>query len=382
MVTKHLAPAVSWALRLVSLAGMLYVAAQATHPGLDDGGQLTGLALTVGTGLGWAGWLAGRHRRRPLLGAVSVALLAACGGPMVAGSSFGVIVVAVAALHAATLVALLPAVGLAAIGVAGTGVTVAVTGGSASDVLTAGVGTLLGLLVGAGRRQRQAELEADAALSVAQDRSALEHERAELLEERNRIGREVHDLLAHTLSALSVQMTALESLVEGGADRTEVRAAVGRSRRLVVEGLDETRRSVRALRDEPVALETQLAALAEADGAAFRITGTVRPLPPTAGLALLRIAQEALTNVRRHAAGSAVTVSLAYGESRTRLAVANTAPEHAPGHASGHPAGAAPKVPSGGYGLQGMRERVELLGGTLVAGPHEGGWKVEAEVPR
>jgi signal transduction histidine kinase len=372
VVITHLSPLVSWALRLVSLAGMVYVAVQATSPGLHGADHVTGLVLTAGTGLGWAGWLVGQQRHRPLLGAASVALLAACGGPMVARSPFGVIVVGVAALHAATLVALLPAAGLAAIGVAGTGVTVAVTGGSPADVLTAGVGALLGLLVGAGRRQRRAELEADAALSVARERSALEHERAELLEERNRIGREVHDLLAHTLSALSVQMTALESLVEDGADLPALRAAVGRSRRLVVEGLDETRRSVRALRDEPVALDTQLAALAEADGAAFQVTGDVRPLPPAAGMALLRIAQEALTNVRRHAPGAPATVSLTYSGSRTRLVVANAAPEG--------PVAASPVAPGGGYGLQGMRERVELLGGTLVAGPHEGGWTVEAEV--
>ncbi|MBC9729785.1 histidine kinase [Streptomyces sp. TRM68367] len=78
-------------------------------------------------------------------------------------------------------------------------------------------------------------------------------------------------MLAHTLSALSVQMTALDSLVEDGAATDEVRAAIGRSSRLAVEGLEETRRAVWALREEPVALDEQLTALTESEGAAFRI---------------------------------------------------------------------------------------------------------------
>ncbi|MFM9557580.1 histidine kinase dimerization/phosphoacceptor domain-containing protein [Streptomyces caniscabiei] len=76
----------------------------------------------------------------------------------------------------------------------------------------------------------------------------------------HRLAREVHDVLAHTLSALSVQLTAVNGLVENGAGAGAVRAAVGRSRRLVVEGVEETRRTVRALRDEPVVLDDQLAA--------------------------------------------------------------------------------------------------------------------------
>ncbi|WP_234379697.1 histidine kinase, partial [Streptomyces caniscabiei] len=115
-----------------------------------------------------------------------------------------------------------------------------------------------------------------------------------LLGARNRLAREVHDVLAHTLSALSVQLTAVDSLVEDGAGAGDVRATVGRSRRLVVEGLEEIRRAVRALRDEPVALDDQLAALAEGTGAALRIRDLARPLPPTADDSW-RLAQEALS---------------------------------------------------------------------------------------
>ncbi|MBE4740813.1 histidine kinase [Streptomyces caniscabiei] len=116
------------------------------------------------------------------------------------------------------------------------------------------------MLLGAARRQQWAREWAAAEPVVERQRRLLEHERVELLAEHNRLAREVHDVLAHTLSALSVQLTAVNGLVENGAGAGAVRAAVGRSRRLVVEGVEETRRTVRALRDEPVVLDDQLAA--------------------------------------------------------------------------------------------------------------------------
>ncbi|MEU5735940.1 histidine kinase [Streptomyces antimycoticus] len=391
-------PTAEWAVGLLALGGLIYGAVQATHPGLDAHG-LAALVVTVGLGLGWVGWLVGLRRDRPTVGVCAVALVGVCGAG--AWASFGAVVVGVAAMCALMLVGLLPATALAGLGIAAAAVALAIDGQDVAKLAAVGVGALFGLLLGVVRRQRRHRLRSEAELAVAWERGAVEHERAELFAERNRIAREVHDVLAHTLSALSVQITALDSIVEDGAGTDEVRAAIGRSRRLVVEGLDETRRAVRALREEPVALDEQLTALATDEGADFRITGSVRPLPPAAGMALLRVAQEALTNTRKHAPGAAVAVTLAFGEASTRLTVTNEATVR-----SGvHPAGALAET-GGGFGLTGMRERVELLGGTLDAGPEgagpegagpqgvgpqgvgpkgagpkAGGWSVEAEVP-
>ncbi|MFE2715278.1 sensor histidine kinase [Streptomyces mirabilis] len=360
---------------MLGLAGLLYGAAQATRPGLD-GRHLAALVLTVGIGLGWSGWLAGQYTGCPTLSLAAVALLSASGGAMVPLSAFGAVVVGVAALCAATLIELMPAAALGLVGVIAAAVAAAIVGQGFGGLPAAATGVLLGLLVGVARRQQRVRERADAELAVERERSLVEHERAELLAERNRIAREVHDVLAHTLSALAIQMTALDSLVEDGADAPEVRGAIGRSRRLVVEGLEETRRAVRTLRDEPVALDEQLAALADSAGAVFRPSGTVRSLPPTAGMALLRVTQEALTNARKHASGAPVTVELVYGETSTRLVVVTTAADES-GLA---PAGELAATGSG-YGLHGMRERVELLGGTFSAGPAGDGWRVEGEVP-
>ncbi len=366
-------PALGTVVGLLGLAGLLYGAAQATDPGLAEGHR-TGLVLTAATGLGWCGWLVGPYGHRRLVSLSAVAVLAVTGGAMAASSTFGAVVVGVAALCAATLLELLPAAALAVGAVAAAAVAVTAAGQAAGRLPGVGIGALLGLILGVARRQQRVGMRADAELAVARERGFVEHERAELLAERNRIAREVHDVLAHTLSALSIQMTALDSLVEGGAGVREVQAAVGRSRRLVVEGLGEARRAVRALRDEPVALDEQLAALADGEGGIFRLGGCVRDLPAAAGRALLRVAQEALTNARKHAPGATVTVELAYDPSRVTLRVTNPAP-------AGFRTESARELTGGGYGLHGMRERVELLGGTLSAGPSEGGWRVEAEVP-
>ncbi|MFE7712681.1 sensor histidine kinase [Streptomyces sp. NPDC057486] len=359
------------AVSLLGMAGLLYWAAQQTAPGLH-GPHLLALVLLVVAGLGCVGWLTGQSIRRPVLCLVGATLLGTAGGAMAILSHFGAIVVGIAALYAASVVEPLFAMAPALAGVTATAVSAAVAGQGFDALPSTVMGALLGLLVGIARRQRQVREE----LMVERERRKVEHERAELLTERTHIAREVHDVLAHTLSALSVQMTVLDSLVEGGVAASEVRAAIGRSRRLVVEGLEETRRAVRVLRDEPVALDEQLAALADGAGAAFQLHGHARSLQPAAAIALLRVAQEALTNARKHAPGGSVSVELVYSDTSTRLVVVNATRGD-----SGDDAHHGLEATGGGYGLQGMRERVELLGGTVYAGPVGEGWRVEAEVP-
>jgi signal transduction histidine kinase len=178
----------------------------------------------------------------------------------------------------------------------------------------------------------------------------------------------VHDVLAHTLSAVAVQLEAADAVLESSGDLAKARELLHRSRRLVTDGIDETRAAVRALRDEPVELVGRLTELAQSAPAELQVSGEPRPLPPKAGLALYRAAQEALTNARKHAPGSATRVALEFGTTDTVLRVDNDA-------------AAAPQERTGGFGLQGMRERVELAGGTLAVGAVDGGWRVEARVP-
>jgi signal transduction histidine kinase len=313
------------ALRAAGLVGLIYVVAAATHPGVG-GSQRAALVLTVATGLSWIGWLVSRFLRIPLLSHLSLCALAISGGVLVLLSPVGVAVLGVAALSAASVVELAPAAAIAALGIAATAVGVAVTDASPALVGGAATGAAAGVAIGITMRQQQERVAHAARLALAEQRTQLADERAEVLAERNRIAREVHDVLAHTLSALSVQIEALDSLVVDNADVTQVRGALGRSRRLVIEGLDETRRAVRVLRDEPVAVADQVAALAGEVGAEFDLRGAPRPLAAAPGLALLRVAQESLTNARKHAPGVPVTVALTFADRCTSLTVENGLP--------------------------------------------------------
>jgi len=361
-------PVRTW-LRVVWLVGLVYAVASSTHPG-GSGRHLAALLLTATTALGWGGWLTARYHKSDTASIVGIVVLAVSGGVLVALNHVGIAVIAVAAMCAASLYDVLAAAAVTAPGLLAAAVAVAATGHPASEVGWAATGAVAGLVVGLGRRQTQERVRQEAELAFARQRSEVERERADILADRNRIAREVHDVLAHTLSALSVQLEAMGSLVDDGAGRTEIRSAIGRSRRLVTDGLEETRRAVGLLRDEPVDAADRIAALAADNELTFRLEGEPRPLAPATGVALVRVAQEAVTNARKHAKGAAVTVALRFGDDAAELTVDNDRSETA-----------AVVTTGGGYGLQGMRERIELVDGTLTAGPHGAGWRVQAVVP-
>jgi signal transduction histidine kinase len=172
---------------------------------------------------------------------------------------------------------------------------------------------------------------------------------------------------------LSVQLDAADALLENGEETATARQLIQQSRRLAVAGLEETRHAVHALRDEPVALAEQLSSLAARDGAELTVTGAPRPLAPDAGLALYRAAQEAVTNARKHAPGAPVSIDLDFDRQTTTLTVTNGfCPTAARTELS---------TSGGGFGLQGMRERIELLGGQVVAEPSAVGFTVQVAVP-
>jgi signal transduction histidine kinase len=196
--------------------------------------------------------------------------------------------------------------------------------------------------------------------------------------ERGRIAREMHDVLAHSLSALALQLETTRLLARDRNVDTDIARAIDQAHGLAASGLDDVRRAIAAARGDELPGPERLEALAGAFGdqsglpVAVEVHGDPRQLPPDARLAVYRTAQEALTNVRRHAAAERVCVSLDYLSDATVLVVE----DHG---AAGTPPPMAP-VP-GGYGLTGMRERAKLLGGELLACPTSNGFRVELRLP-
>ena len=197
--------------------------------------------------------------------------------------------------------------------------------------------------------------------------------RAAVLGERQRLAREMHDVLAHTLSGLALQLEGAR-LRAATHDDPDLVEALERSHRLARSGIEEARRAIATLRDDelpgPERLPRLVAEFERDTGIPSTITvaGDSDELHPDARLTLFRTAQEALTNVRKHAHAERVELRLAYEQGGARLCVEDF----------GEPCG---NGDGGGYGLTGMRERAELLGGTLTAGPTGSGFRVELWVP-
>ncbi|MEU3722245.1 sensor histidine kinase [Streptomyces sp. NPDC031705] len=211
-----------------------------------------------------------------------------------------------------------------------------------------------------------------------------ERARRTLLEERSRIARELHDVVAHHMSVISIQAQVAPHLVENPSE--ELKENLAGIRANALEALTELRRVLGVLRseqpDDPAGPHHPQPTLAELEGlvdnvrgAGLEVTtevaGIRRPLTPGVELTAYRIVQEALSNCLRHAPGSRVEVGIAYGPRELHLCVANSAPTRP-----------APPSPGAGHGLLGMRERAGMLGGELAAGPRpDGGYEVSAVLP-
>jgi signal transduction histidine kinase len=243
-------------------------------------------------------------------------------------------------------------------------------------LIIASLAILTALTMGAIARRNRADRLDQMELALAREQAAREeHTRAAALAERARIAREVHDVLAHSLSALSLNLQGARLMLAKEGASEQAQEQIARAQRLAAEGLAEARRAVAALRDDPVPAVRAIADLVTSSrlesGTATDLTieGTPRDLPGPAENALFRTAQEALSNARKHAAGAPVSVLLAYRDGTTELTVTDCG-----GHRPGEPS-------TGGYGLIGMRERAELIGGELRTGPTDDGWQVRLVVP-
>ncbi|WP_161146420.1 sensor histidine kinase [Streptomyces sp. SID4982] len=241
-----------------------------------------------------------------------------------------------------------------------------------NDMWLTTAATVAGLALAGYVTRLDAEARGNAQRLLAQERAAREAEaRSAALTERARIAREIHDVLAHSLSAQMVHLEAARLLLERDASREQVLERVVAARGMARDGLAETRQALSALRGELTPLEEFLTDLVSAaDGGEVTVTGERRALPAEASQAVRRVAQEAMTNVRKHALGAEVRVRLDYSDHQVTLDVRDKGGRPGELAASG-----------GGYGLLGMRERAELLGGSLDAGPDEEGFVVTLKVP-
>jgi signal transduction histidine kinase len=214
---------------------------------------------------------------------------------------------------------------------------------------------------------------------------------AAALAERQHLAREMHDVLAHSLSGLMLQLEAARLLANEHGGDPRLPEAIERAHRLGKSGLDEARRAIEMLRGENLPGPSRLAALAErcADDLGipcrYTVVGEPIELAAQARLTLYRSAQEALTNIAKHAGcPKHIELILTYAEDGATLTVEDSAPIR-DGTAekegtvrvgmqddTGEPAG---------YGLTGMRERAELLGGSLEASPTDTGFLVRVHVP-
>lgn len=237
--------------------------------------------------------------------------------------------------------------------------------------LAAGTPVVLGIINRSRRRAVQAVIEA----AESAERAARAEAQAAVLTERGRIARDVHDVLAHSLAGINMQLELADALIETG-DVEKVREANQKAHRMVKESLKQAQWTVHALREDSLPLVGSLTAMLDSSGHrdALTVTGTARDVPSRITQNLLRIAQESLTNAARHAPGCEVHVELTFDAASTTLRIRNSAATRAVRAGVGS-----------GMGLIGMRERVALLGGTITAGPvtegpDEGGWQVEAVI--
>ncbi|WP_214321086.1 sensor histidine kinase [Nonomuraea sediminis] len=201
-----------------------------------------------------------------------------------------------------------------------------------------------------------------------------EESRRQASEERLTMAQELHDVLAHNISLIHVQASTALHLIDDHPE--QARTALATIKTASKEVLGEMRSVLNVLREgaprSPTAGLERLDDLAERSGLNVTIKRVgSRPLPPTVERAAYRIVQESLTNAARHAPGSRVTVRLEYGEQELAVHVTDT----------GATRPAVLSEEGSGNGIPGMRERASALGGTLVAGPADGGFQVEARLP-
>ncbi|WP_051939256.1 sensor histidine kinase [Phaeacidiphilus oryzae] len=349
-----------------------------------DPGLAAPVALAVAT-LAWLALIAGA---RGAGAAAVVAAMCAAGAVVAVTDTNGLIFTGVAASTAAVAFEPVAALVLATAGPVAYCLAAVPHGPFPGRLLATAAVALAGLVAGASRREIDQRARHSTLVATERRRTALARAEAELADERNRLGRELHDVLAHTLGALSIQLTAIDTLARTDAPREKLLTQIELGHELVGTGLDEARQAVRALRGEDRPLTARLERLCALHQAELSLDGDRRDLDADSALALYRLVQEGLTNAARHAPGAPTGVRIHFGAGDVTATVDNARPSRGPSPLSSPSPSPVPDPPEtpgasgGGYGLQGMRERIEQAGGELRAGPGlDGGWQITARIP-
>jgi signal transduction histidine kinase len=341
-------------------------------------------ALFIVCAIGWLIWMRMLGRTEGVT--PDLYALAAAGGVLTgaAPSSAASAFVFAAVVSGGMRAEFARAVPIMLVGMLALAVSALIYDNGALSVLAYSLGFAAALLAAANARQSVVRAEQAELLLAQSQRSHEEQLRAARLEESTRIARDIHDVLAHALAGLTIQLEATRALVEQGADRATVLERITRAHQLAREGLRETRRAVGALRGEGLAAPAVIEALvdefrSDAEGEVrLDIEGDPARLAGPTGETVMRVVQEALTNVRKHAPGAEVSVSVDAG-ARSGDDVLVIVDDRLGGPASPTSNGLA--ATGGGFGVRGMRERAEALGGTLAAGASDRGWRVELRLP-
>jgi signal transduction histidine kinase len=275
-----------------------------------------------------------------------------------------------------TMLVVVLAVGLFLTVWPGRGTLGSTAGTAVMTALLCAIGAVVGDVVGARRTM---------AVALAEERrtSATERQLRTVVEERARIARELHDVVAHHMSMITVQAETARFRHEGLPDR--VAAEFTELAQVARASLAELRGLLTALRDNAAdPHRTPQPTLADLQSLVDRISAsgtptTMIPLPDTADLsqvlqlAVYRIVQEGLSNVVQHAPGAPTQVSVTRTPTTLRVEVINVPPPNRENTAV--------PDPGTGHGLIGLRERVTLLGGTFYLDQPNGGWRVQADLP-
>jgi signal transduction histidine kinase len=374
--------ALDWVDLVIGLAAVVIsvaVAATVDIAAIDPRLQESSMPALVLTAVGASGitlW-----RRQPMLGVLVIAVVST--GVSAAGYFVGalplVLMAGLCALSAnGTRRQTILGLGITATGYTGAWMS-HVPALSSVDVLTSLAWCVAAVALGEAVRQRRARNEGR--IEAAELRGELAAERA-VVEERLRIARELHDVVAHSMSLIAVQAGVGAHVLRtnpAAAERAlEVIAQTSR------DALDQTRSVVGLLRTgedaQPsmpglASLQALLDGVRGSGGSVdLQVVGEARELPPVVDLAAYRVVQESLTNAVKHAKGCAVTVRLGYAAEELTVDVSNACGPSAP-RPTAQPGPA-------GFGLVGLRERARALGGRLDAGPTaHGGFRVAARLP-